>query len=309
MLSKTSILLKAGCVINMLHGWLTQMCFLWQMNQREMQVKNRVCAVALTDSAHNIWLQETSKGTQDWMQQVRKPHRLKCTNTCWSQTKALRPVQESIPELTISSCKFSQRWAEVSQILLLSNFTLQNPADLHRYPWPTASLRSHGEPLFACFPSLSFFFFLISPHFFFFLGPCQWITKTVNPRWCMCMWLGIHMCMPACVYVCLWVSVWDRMHVHMCICVSFILALALSGVTSAPYAAPGLTQYAHTDEDHPRPELLESQRCKCHAHTHSHTQPHTPYLYLYYILFYIPCLLLLLLLSSLVCACVLGLCA
>ncbi|MEQ2278852.1 hypothetical protein AMECASPLE_003478 [Ameca splendens] len=34
-----------------------------------MQVKNRVCAVALTDSAHHIWHQETTKGTQDWMQQ------------------------------------------------------------------------------------------------------------------------------------------------------------------------------------------------------------------------------------------------
>ena len=86
------------------------------------------------------------------------------------------------------------------------------------------------------------------------------------------------------------------MHVHMCICVSFILALALSGVTSAPYAAPGLTQYAHTDEDHPRPELLESQRCKCHTHTHAHTHTHS--LYLYNILFYIPCLLFLLFLSS-----------
>nr|XP_020450297.1 protein FAM172A isoform X4 [Monopterus albus] len=41
--------------------------FVELMNQREMQVKNKVCAVALTDSAHNIWLQETSKGTQDWM--------------------------------------------------------------------------------------------------------------------------------------------------------------------------------------------------------------------------------------------------
>ncbi|XP_047238446.1 cotranscriptional regulator FAM172A homolog isoform X2 [Girardinichthys multiradiatus] len=40
-----------------------------RMNQREMQVKNRVCAVALTDSAHHIWHQETTKGTQDWMQQ------------------------------------------------------------------------------------------------------------------------------------------------------------------------------------------------------------------------------------------------
>lgn len=45
------------------------------MNQREMQVKSRVCAVAMTDSAHNIWLQETSKGTQDWMQQVKRPHK------------------------------------------------------------------------------------------------------------------------------------------------------------------------------------------------------------------------------------------
>ncbi|XP_010783327.1 protein FAM172A-like [Notothenia coriiceps] len=39
------------------------------MNQRETELKEKVCAVALTDSAHNIWLQETSKGTQDWMQQ------------------------------------------------------------------------------------------------------------------------------------------------------------------------------------------------------------------------------------------------
>ena len=51
------------------------------MNQREMQVKNRVCAVALTDSAHNIWLQETSKGTQDWMQQVKYPLTPKYINT------------------------------------------------------------------------------------------------------------------------------------------------------------------------------------------------------------------------------------
>lgn len=48
-----------------------EFAFLLQMNHREMQVKSKVCAVALTDSAHNIWLQETGKGTQDWMQQVR----------------------------------------------------------------------------------------------------------------------------------------------------------------------------------------------------------------------------------------------
>uniref|UniRef100_A0A669DUT3 ARB2 cotranscriptional regulator A n=1 Tax=Oreochromis niloticus TaxID=8128 RepID=A0A669DUT3_ORENI len=43
--------------------------FVELMNQRESEVKNKVCAVALTDSAHNIWLQETTKSTQDWMQE------------------------------------------------------------------------------------------------------------------------------------------------------------------------------------------------------------------------------------------------
>lgn len=44
---------------------------MWQMNQREAEVKNKVCSVALTDSAHNIWLQETTKSTQEWMLQVK----------------------------------------------------------------------------------------------------------------------------------------------------------------------------------------------------------------------------------------------
>lgn len=49
------------------------------MNQREMDVKSRVRAVAFTDSAHNIWHQDTSKGAQDWMQQVKKKtHSHKC---------------------------------------------------------------------------------------------------------------------------------------------------------------------------------------------------------------------------------------
>lgn len=43
----------------------------WQMNQREAEVKTKVCSVGLTDSAHNIWLQETTKSTQEWMLQVR----------------------------------------------------------------------------------------------------------------------------------------------------------------------------------------------------------------------------------------------
>lgn len=56
----------------------------WQMNQREMEVRNKVCSVALTDSAHNIWLQETTKSTQDWMLQVNQltSHTVSNTHKC-----------------------------------------------------------------------------------------------------------------------------------------------------------------------------------------------------------------------------------
>uniref|UniRef100_A0A8D3A824 ARB2 cotranscriptional regulator A n=1 Tax=Scophthalmus maximus TaxID=52904 RepID=A0A8D3A824_SCOMX len=65
--------------------------FVELMNQREMQVKNRVCAVALTDSAHNIWLQETSKGTQDWMQQH-------CCNWVSSSEPLDTPLDPMLPD-------------------------------------------------------------------------------------------------------------------------------------------------------------------------------------------------------------------
>lgn len=63
----------------------------------------------------------------------------------------------------------------------------------------------------------------------------------------------------------------------MCICFGFILVLALSGVTSVPYTAPGLTQYAHNDENY------FTARDANVIHTPMHT--HTPYLYFYNILF------------------------
>nr|XP_029533291.1 cotranscriptional regulator FAM172A isoform X4 [Oncorhynchus nerka] len=40
------------------------------MIQREAQVKNRVCAVAMTDSIHNVWHQDANKSIQEWLQQV-----------------------------------------------------------------------------------------------------------------------------------------------------------------------------------------------------------------------------------------------
>ncbi|KAJ8006141.1 hypothetical protein DPEC_G00125160 [Dallia pectoralis] len=39
------------------------------MKHREAEVKSRACAVAMTDSVHNIWHQEVSKSVQEWLHQ------------------------------------------------------------------------------------------------------------------------------------------------------------------------------------------------------------------------------------------------
>ncbi|XP_041101221.1 cotranscriptional regulator FAM172A homolog isoform X3 [Polyodon spathula] len=44
--------------------------FVELMIQREAEVKSKVCAVALTDSVHNIWHQEAGKSILEWMQEV-----------------------------------------------------------------------------------------------------------------------------------------------------------------------------------------------------------------------------------------------
>lgn len=41
------------------------------MIQREAEVKNKVTAVALTDSVHNVWHQEVGKSIREWMREVR----------------------------------------------------------------------------------------------------------------------------------------------------------------------------------------------------------------------------------------------
>ncbi|RXM97474.1 Protein FAM172A [Acipenser ruthenus] len=45
--------------------------FVELMIQREAEVKSKVCAVALTDSVHNVWHQEAGKSILEWMQEVR----------------------------------------------------------------------------------------------------------------------------------------------------------------------------------------------------------------------------------------------
>lgn len=43
--------------------------FVELMIQRESEVKNRVCAVAMTDSVHNVWHQEAGKSILEWLQE------------------------------------------------------------------------------------------------------------------------------------------------------------------------------------------------------------------------------------------------
>lgn len=66
--------------------------FVELMNQREQELKSKVCAVALTDSAHNIWLQETSKTMQYWMQQ-----------NCCNWVSSPEPLDTSL-ETMLSDC-------------------------------------------------------------------------------------------------------------------------------------------------------------------------------------------------------------
>ncbi|XP_075899979.1 cotranscriptional regulator ARB2A homolog isoform X2 [Nelusetta ayraudi] len=65
--------------------------FVELMNQREAEVKNKVCSVALTDSAHNIWLQETTKSTQEWMLQH-------CRNWVSSPEPVDTPLEPMLPD-------------------------------------------------------------------------------------------------------------------------------------------------------------------------------------------------------------------
>ncbi|XP_032940590.1 cotranscriptional regulator FAM172A isoform X9 [Catharus ustulatus] len=46
------------------------LAFVELMIQREAAVKNRVTAVALTDSVHNVWHQEVGKTIREWMREV-----------------------------------------------------------------------------------------------------------------------------------------------------------------------------------------------------------------------------------------------
>ncbi|RMC17994.1 hypothetical protein DUI87_04870 [Hirundo rustica rustica] len=61
------------------------------MIQREAEVKNRVTAVALTDSVHNVWHQEVGKTIREWMRE-------NCCNWVSSSEPLDTSVESMLPD-------------------------------------------------------------------------------------------------------------------------------------------------------------------------------------------------------------------
>ncbi|XP_031753811.1 cotranscriptional regulator FAM172A homolog isoform X4 [Xenopus tropicalis] len=71
------------------YGGLT---FVELMIQREADVKNKVAAVALTDSVHNVWHQDASKTLREWMRE-----------NCCNWVSSSEPLDTSV-ESTLPDC-------------------------------------------------------------------------------------------------------------------------------------------------------------------------------------------------------------
>uniref|UniRef100_A0A8C9FSD8 Arb2 domain-containing protein n=1 Tax=Pavo cristatus TaxID=9049 RepID=A0A8C9FSD8_PAVCR len=61
------------------------------MIQREAEVKNKVTAVALTDSVHNVWHQEAGKTIREWMRE-------NCCNWVSSSEPLDMSVESMLPD-------------------------------------------------------------------------------------------------------------------------------------------------------------------------------------------------------------------
>uniref|UniRef100_A0A8C5UMQ9 Arb2 domain-containing protein n=1 Tax=Malurus cyaneus samueli TaxID=2593467 RepID=A0A8C5UMQ9_9PASS len=67
------------------------LAFVELMIQREAEVKNRVTAVALTDSVHNVWHQEVGKTIREWMRE-------NCCNWVSSSEPLDTSVESMLPD-------------------------------------------------------------------------------------------------------------------------------------------------------------------------------------------------------------------
>uniref|UniRef100_A0A2I3SM43 ARB2 cotranscriptional regulator A n=2 Tax=Pan troglodytes TaxID=9598 RepID=A0A2I3SM43_PANTR len=84
------------------------LAFVELMIQREADVKNKVTAVALTDSVHNVWHQEAGKTIREWMRE-------NCCNWVSSSEPLDTSVESMLPDCPRVSAGMSEFYKSISQ--------------------------------------------------------------------------------------------------------------------------------------------------------------------------------------------------
>ncbi|KAJ8414937.1 hypothetical protein AAFF_G00024600 [Aldrovandia affinis] len=115
--------------------------FVELMIQRETEVKNRVCAVALTDSVHNVWHQEAGRSILDWMQE-------RCCNWVSSAEPLDTPVETMLPDCPRVSAGTERHeltsWRSFHSIFKFFDDSLQ-AQDIDTKPSATVTTRSSNR--------------------------------------------------------------------------------------------------------------------------------------------------------------------
>ncbi|XP_074876104.1 cotranscriptional regulator ARB2A isoform X6 [Buteo buteo] len=111
-----------------------------RMIQREAEVKNKVTAVALTDSVHNVWHQEVGKSIREWMREGMKGSTLQDHGNC---------VPIPAPKITKNCCN----WVSSSEPLDTSVESM-----LPDCPRVSAGTERHELTSWKSFPSIFKFF-------------------------------------------------------------------------------------------------------------------------------------------------------
>ncbi|XP_074876099.1 cotranscriptional regulator ARB2A isoform X2 [Buteo buteo] len=116
------------------------LAFVELMIQREAEVKNKVTAVALTDSVHNVWHQEVGKSIREWMREGMKGSTLQDHGNC---------VPIPAPKITKNCCN----WVSSSEPLDTSVESM-----LPDCPRVSAGTERHELTSWKSFPSIFKFF-------------------------------------------------------------------------------------------------------------------------------------------------------